>query len=80
VQSGRRAAVTFELMEFYDPMTGFTAMERATGFPAALAMTLIARGKIAPGARPAEIAVPTEDFLAGLAERGIRVLERWEIG
>jgi lysine 6-dehydrogenase len=80
VKAGRRAAVTFELMEFYDPVTGFTAMERATGFPAALAMTLIARGRVAPGARPAEIAVPTEDFLAGLAERGIRVLERWEIG
>ncbi|MGQ9665934.1 MAG: saccharopine dehydrogenase family protein [Anaerolineae bacterium] len=79
-KAGRRASVTYELMEFYDPTTGFTAMERATGFPAALAMTLIARGKLAPGARPAEIAVPMEDFLAGLGERGIHVRQWWEMG
>jgi len=76
VKEGRPAVVTFELMDFYDPETGFTSMERMTGFPAALAAIMIAQGRLAPGARPMEIAMPTDEFIAGLIDRGFRLEQR----
>jgi lysine 6-dehydrogenase len=63
----------YDLLEWHDERTGFTAMERATAFPAALVAYMQARGLIAPGARPAEVAVPLQQYLDELPRHGIRV-------
>ena len=73
VKDGRPAVITFELIDFYDPETGFSSMERMTGFPAALAAIMVAKGKLEPGAKPMEITMPTDEFIAGLLDRGFRV-------
>ena len=72
---GRAAQAELELMDFYDPVTGFRAMERSTGWPAAIVAQLLARGEIGPGARPLEVAVPPEIFMVELERRGFDLKE-----
>ena len=73
-QKGRQPAeVVVEMMDFFDEETGFTAMERTTGWDAAIVAAMMARGQIPEGAVPVESAVPAEPFVAELARRGIEV-------
>jgi lysine 6-dehydrogenase len=58
-------------MDFYDEETGFTAMERTTGWDAAIVAGMMARGQTARGAVPVELAVPPDLFVQELARRGI---------
>ena len=60
-------------MDFYDEATGFTAMERTTGWDGAIVAEMMARGQIPPGAAPVEVAVPAAAFVSELAKRGIEV-------
>lgn len=76
VRGRRRGAatqVTYDLLDFHDELTGFTAMERTTAFPAALVASMQARRLIPPGARPLELAAPADRFLAELPDHDIRV-------
>lgn len=68
--AGRARQVTLELMDMHDPETGFRAMERTTGWPAAIVAQLQARGAVAPGAIPLERAVPAAPFLDEVRRRG----------
>jgi len=72
-KEGRRAEVTLDLMDFYDDETGFTAMERTTGWDGAIVAGMMARGQTPRGAVPVERAVPAELFVQELAKRGIEV-------
>ncbi len=68
---------SIRIIDRNDPATGLSAMERMTGFPAAIIARLLASGEIrAPGARPQETFVPAPRLLAELAHRGVQV-ERW---
>jgi len=67
---------TLDLMDFYDAETGLTAMERTTGFPAAMVVAMMARGQTPRGAVPLECAVPARPTVDGLRARGIRLTER----
>jgi lysine 6-dehydrogenase len=67
-----------DLLDFYDEQTGFTAMERTTGFSAAIVMHLLAQGKIAPGAHTPDQAVPVEPYVVELLKRGFRLTETVE--
>jgi lysine 6-dehydrogenase len=73
--SGRAKSVTLDLMDFYDPETGFRAMERTTGWPASIVAQMQARGLVQPGAAPLETAVPPGPFLAELGKRGFNMTE-----
>jgi lysine 6-dehydrogenase len=75
---GRPARVTLDLVDRYDPVTGFTAMERLTGWHAAIMMALQARGRIEPGAHRMEQAVRAGEVLAELERRGIPHTVAWE--
>ena len=66
----------FELMDFFDPATGFRAMERTTGFSAAIVAIMQAHGQIVPGAVPLEKSVPPAVFLAEARKRGLAITER----
>jgi lysine 6-dehydrogenase len=68
--------VVLDLMEFYDEETGFSAMERTTGFSASIIAIMMARKEIgARGVIPLEKAVSGKQFVAQLTRRGIKVQE-----
>ncbi|HSD29701.1 MAG TPA: saccharopine dehydrogenase C-terminal domain-containing protein [Vicinamibacteria bacterium] len=77
-KDGRPARVTVDLVDRYDDATGFTAMERLTGWHAAVMMGLQARGRIAPGAHRMEQTVKAAEIMAELGTRGIPHALRWE--
>ena len=77
-KGGRPARVTVDLVDRYDEATGFTAMERLTGWHAAIMMALQARGRIAPGAHRMEQTVKASQVMAELERRGIPHTVRWE--
>ena len=75
-KEGKRAEVVLDLLDFYDEETGFTAMERTTGWDGAIVAGMMARGQTPRGAVPVELAVPPALFVEELAKRGIPVETR----
>lgn len=73
LKGGRPAEASVEMMDFYDEETGFTAMERTTGWDVAIVAAMIARGQIPCGVVPVELAVPPDLFVRGLHLRGIQI-------
>jgi hypothetical protein len=71
VKEGRKTELQFDVMDFHDEATGFGAMERMTGFPAAIVCEMVADGLVVPGAHPLEKAIPGGPFVAELKLRGI---------
>ena len=72
-KDGQPAEAILDLMDFYDEETGFTAMERTTGWDGAIVAGMMARGQTPRGAVPVEVAVPPGLFVEELAKRGIQV-------
>ena len=70
---GATERVVIDWLERPDPETGFTAMERCTGFSAAIVATMQAQGVITPGAHRHEVGVPAEAFVEGLRVRGFHL-------
>ena len=77
-KDGRPARVTVDLVDRYDPVTGFTAMERLTGGHAAIVMALQASGRVPPGVHRMERAIPAAGVMAALEKRGIPHTIRWD--
>jgi lysine 6-dehydrogenase len=77
-KDGRPTRVTVDVVDRFDPVTGFTAMERVTGWHCALMMAMQADGRIGPGAHRMEQAVRAADVLAALELRGIGHTVRWD--
>jgi len=75
---GTPRAVIIDLVDRYDPATGFTAMERITGWHAGIMAEFIARGQVAPGVWPMERAVPASTFVEAARARGFAITVRWE--
>lgn len=67
---GRAAEARVDLVDRYDPATGFRAMEKLTGWHAALVLALAVRGQIPPGATPIERALPAQLLLDEAPHRG----------
>jgi lysine 6-dehydrogenase len=76
LKGGRPAAAQVDLVDRYDEATGFTAMERTTGWHAAIVAAMLARGEIAPGATPLEAAVPAPAFVQQARLRGFVIHEQ----
>ncbi|MHA1726625.1 MAG: saccharopine dehydrogenase family protein [Promethearchaeota archaeon] len=72
-KGGKLKVVQLDLIDYYDEQTGFTAMERTTGWDASIVAILMARGKIAKGAIPVEIAIPGNVFIEELIKRGFEI-------
>ncbi len=75
---GKDISLVVDLIDNYDEETGFTAMERLTGWHAAIMAGFIARGEVEPGAWPLEKAIPATRFMEEVRRRGFNVTERWE--
>ncbi len=69
-KDGRAAEVVVELIDRFDEATGFTAMERTTGWDGSIKAILNARGVTPRGAHPAEVAVPGPLYADELRRRG----------
>jgi lysine 6-dehydrogenase len=70
-KSGRPVRHRSMIMDFFDPKTGFSAMERNTAFSAAIVTSLQARGRTPKGAVPLEEAIDAEEFVHELGRRDI---------
>ncbi len=72
-KGGRPAQVLAEVIDYFDEATGFTAMERTTGWSAAIVAEMLARGETPHGAGGVETLVPAGRFIEELRKRGIQV-------
>ncbi len=74
-KDGHSAQVQLDLVDYYDEATGFTAMERTTGWDASIKTIMNAHGSTPRGVNPAEVAVPGPDYVAELRKRGFHLTE-----
>jgi lysine 6-dehydrogenase len=71
----RAAEAQVDLIDYYDAATGFTAMERTTGWDGAIVAEMMARGDTPRGAVPVELAVNPAKFVTELRQRGFDLKE-----
>jgi lysine 6-dehydrogenase len=72
-QSGR-ATIKYELVDYADRRSGLTAMERTTGFSAAIVALMLGRGQVGcSGAFTGENCVPAPAYIRELRRRGLRL-------
>ena len=76
LKNGRDAEAVVEFIDDFDEATGFTAMERSTGWSAAIVAAMMAEGRTPRGAGGVESQVPARAFVEQLRRRGLSVTER----
>lgn len=70
--------VVVNLIDRYDETTGFTAMERTTGWHAAIICAAQARGQTPRGGVPVELALSGPAFADELRKRGFDLSVKWQ--
>jgi lysine 6-dehydrogenase len=78
-KDGQEAEALVEMIDYFDDETGFTAMERSTGWSAAIVAAMMARGQTPRGAGGVEIMVPAGPYVQELNRRGLMVREQVSI-
>ncbi|OGN00405.1 MAG: hypothetical protein A2651_01845 [Candidatus Yanofskybacteria bacterium RIFCSPHIGHO2_01_FULL_42_12] len=73
-KDGRSAYVVIELIDRFDPVTGFTAMQRLTGWHASIVGQMAVAGVLPSGAVPVEM-VPGSAVVAEARKRGFVITE-----
>jgi lysine 6-dehydrogenase len=74
-REGKPATATVDVVDYFDPLTGFTAMQRLTGWHTSIVAIMMARGETPIGSIPQEVAVPADQFVWEARQRGIRITE-----
>jgi lysine 6-dehydrogenase len=75
-RTGRETTLGWELLDYFDPEHGISAMMRTTGYSLAITGQMQARGEIrAPGVLTPDEAVDAERYIGELAKREIHVKE-----
>lgn len=72
-KNGQRKTIQLDIHEKHDDATGFTAMERLTGFSTATYAKHLADGHCEPGCHRYETAMKGVKFVEEIQKRGIRV-------
>jgi lysine 6-dehydrogenase len=75
MKAGRPARAVVELEDHFDESTGFTAMERTTGWDAAIVAEMMAHGLTPRGSGGVESFVPAGPFMNELRRRGFHIKE-----
>ena len=70
---GREVEAIVDVVDYFEDATGFTAMERTTGWHASMMAIFAARGEIARGAVPVERAISGKRILEECRARGMQV-------
>lgn len=65
-----------ELIDKYDEKTGFTSMERVTGWHTAIMLEMAIQGKAKKGVHGLETAVNPAEFIAEAKKRGFTITEQ----
>ncbi len=73
------AEAVVEIVDYTDEKTGFTSMERLTGWHAAIAAEMLARGVIPPGTHSVELGIPAKPFVEEARRRGLNITERVQV-
>ena len=72
-ENGRRT-IRYEMVDYADRRSGLTAMERTTGFSAAIVALMLGRGQIeCAGAFAGENCIPSAEYISELRRRGLRL-------
>ncbi len=74
-KDGAPAEATVEVVDYYDETTGFSAMQRTTGWHLSIVAAMMAREETPVGALPVEVAVGGEAFVREARKRGFRIRE-----
>jgi len=74
-KDGKPAESLVEVIDYYDEVTGFTAMERTTGWHGAIVAIMNARGLTTRGVKPVETGVPAQLFVDEMKKRGLSLSE-----
>jgi len=74
-KNGQKTEATVEVIDYYDEKTGFSAMQRTTGWHMSIVAEMIAKGDIPHGSVPLELAVPGEPFVKQARKRGFQIKE-----
>ncbi len=77
-KAGKPAQALVELVDRFDEKTGFTAMERTTGWDAAIVTEMMAHGLTPRGSGGVENFVPAQLFMKELRKRGFNIKETIE--
>ena len=77
-KDGKLVTATVDLLDYYDDRTNFTAMERTTGWHAAIVANMLAHKEIPAGAVPVELAVSGRRMMEECKKRGMQISERIE--
>ncbi len=75
---GRPASVTVDLIDRYDESTGFTAMQRLTGWHASIVTIAAVHGETPRGVTPVELALSGRRVVEECRRRGLAITERVE--
>ncbi|RJP72269.1 MAG: hypothetical protein C4532_06320 [Candidatus Abyssobacteria bacterium SURF_17] len=75
-KDSRKAEVVLDVIDYYDEATGFSAMERTTGFHGAIIAIMNAKGITSRGVHPVEVGVPGALFVEEMRKRGIEMDEK----
>ncbi len=78
VKAGARASARIEIHDREDEATGFTSMERLTGFSLAIHAAWVAAGEIPQGAVRYERATKGAAFIEALRKRGVGIATGWD--
>jgi lysine 6-dehydrogenase len=70
LKAGQEQEAIVDLFDYYDETTGFTSMERTTGWHAAIMAGFMARRQTPKGGVPVELAVPGQVFVEEFRKRG----------
>ncbi len=79
-KDGKPAEAFIEVIDYYDDETGFTAMERTTGWDGAIVAIMNARGQTPRGVHPVETGVPAALFVEEMKKRGFPITEKVTLG
>lgn len=74
-KDGHEYKVVLEVMDFEDEKSGFSAMQRTTGWSASIVAIMMAQGEVEAGATPLETAIESRRFVDHFKKRGIRFTE-----
>jgi len=77
-KAGRATRAIVDMRVVRDRKLGFSAMEETTGWHAAIVAHLMARGRIAVGAAPVELATDSAEIVAELRARDFPITESVE--
>lgn len=77
---GKPAEAMVELVDRYDEKTGFTAMQRLTGWHASILLIAAVTGRVRPGVVSVESSLPGKTIVDECKRRGFAITENVTVG